>query len=249
MAPTDLAYLAVCLKELKQTIQKSDRRPISKNMNVSNHTVVPAARITRERAADAIVHLLGIGLGLPAAIAIVVLAIRDGAAGEVAAVAVYGAGLVAMLGCSAAYNLRHRSPRREWLQRFDHAAIFAMIAGTYTPFTLRLARGWAEGLTAGIWIVAAFGIATKLWKPKGIARISTVLYLALGWIGLVAAGPFTAALGPPTLILLATGGVIYSAGVVFHLWQRLPYQNAIWHGFVLTAAGVHYAAVLTVVGV
>ena len=154
-----------------------------------------------------------------------------------------------MLGCSAAYHLRHASPRREWLQRFDHAAIFAMIAGTYTPFTVRLARGWAEGLTAGIWIVAALGIAAKLWKPKGIARNSTVLYLALGWIGLAAAGPFIAALGLPTLILLAAGGVIYSAGVVFHLSQRLKYQNAIWHGFVLTAACVHYAAVLTVVGV
>jgi len=203
----------------------------------------------RERTADKVVHLLGVGLGLPAAIAIVALAIAADTASNVAAVALYAAGLVAMLGCSAAYHLRHASPRREWLRRFDHAAIFAMIAGTYTPFTLRLARGWAEGLTAGIWIVAALGIAAKLWKPKGIAPISTGLYLALGWIGVVAAGPFTAALATPTLLLLAGGGVIYSAGVVFHLWRRLKYQNAIWHGFVLTAASVHYCAVLTVVGV
>jgi len=76
-------------------------------------------------------------------------AAASGAASNVAAVALYAAGLVTMLGCSAAYHLRHASPRREWLRRFDHAAIFAMIAGTYTPFTLRLARGWAEGLTAG----------------------------------------------------------------------------------------------------
>jgi hemolysin III len=210
-------------------------------------------RSGRERTADAIVHLLGIGLGLPAAIAVVGLALASasshgGGPREIAPVALYAGGLVAMLGCSAAYHLAHRSPRRDWLQRFDHAAIFAMIAGTYTPFTLRLARGWAEGLTAGIWTVAALGIAAKLWKPKGIARISTVLYLALGWIGVVAAGPFTAALATPTLILLAAGGAIYSAGVVFHLWERLKYQNAIWHGFVLTAACVHYAAVLTVVG-
>ena len=97
--------------------------------------------------------------------------------------------------------------------------------------------------------VAALGIAAKLWKPKGIARLSTVLYLALGWIGVVAAGPFSAALATPTLVLLAVGGVIYSAGVVFHVWRRLAYQNAIWHGFVLTAACVHYAAVLTVLRV
>ncbi len=205
-----------------------------------------------ERTADTIVHLLGIGLGVPAAIAVVALAIASGGPQQIAPAALYAAGLVAMLGFSAAYHLSYRSPRREWLQRFDHAAIFAMIAGTYTPFTLRLARGWAEGLTAGIWIVAAVGIAAKLWKPArfagGIARISTVLYLALGWIGVVAAGPFTAALATPTLILLAVGGAIYSTGVVFHVCQQLQYQNAIWHGFVLTAACVHYAAVLTVVG-
>ena len=74
--------------------------------------------------------------------------------------------------------------------------------------------------------------------------VSVALYLALGWIGLVALGPFTASLGEDTLVLLAVGGALYTAGVVFHLWQRLPYQNAIWHGFVLVAAGVHYAAVL-----
>jgi hemolysin III len=99
-------------------------------------------------------------------------------------------------------------------------------------FMLRLARGWAEGLTAGIWTVAALGIAANLWKPRGIVPISTVLYLALGWIGVVAAGPFTAALATSTLVLLAVGGMIYSVGVVFHLWRRLRYQNAIWHGFV-----------------
>lgn len=214
-------------------------------MTVRSHTAA-----ARELTVDKAVHFLGVGLGLPAAVVIVALAIASGPAANLAAVALYAAGLVAMLGCSAAYHLGQHSPRREWLRRFDHAAIFTMIAGTYTPFTLRLARGWAEGLTAGIWIVAALGIAAKLWKPpwldRGIAPISTVLYLALGWIGVVAAGPFIAALATPTLILLAAGGVIYSAGVVFHLSRRLRYQNAIWHGFVLTAAGVHYCAVLTV---
>jgi hemolysin III len=151
-----------------------------------------------------------------------------------------------MLGCSAAYNVFHTSERREWLRRLDHAAIFAMIAGTYTPFTTRLGSGWASGLTAVIWIVAAAGIALKLWQPRRIETISIILYLALGWIGLAAAGPFMAALDARTLTLLALGGIVYTAGVIFHLWHRLPYQNAIWHGFVLVAAGVHYLAVLTV---
>ena len=121
-----------------------------------------------------------------------------------------------------------------------------MIAGTYTPFTTRLGNGWASGLTAVIWTVAAAGIALKLWQPRRIETISIVLYLALGWIGLAAAGPFMAALDASTLGLLAAGGILYSVGVIFHLWRRLPYHNAIWHGFVVVAAGVHYLAVLTV---
>jgi hemolysin III len=202
---------------------------------------------TRELAADRAVHLLGLGLGLPAAVAVVASA-AGGGWGELLSVALYAAGLLAMLGCSAAYHLRRTSPRRDWLRRLDHAAIFAMIAGTYTPFTLKLERAWATGLTAGIWTMAALGIAAKLWRPRALPSLSVALYLALGWIGLVALGPFTSTLALTTLLLLALGGVLYSAGVIFHLWQRLPYQNAIWHGFVLVAAGVHYSAVLTVVG-
>jgi hemolysin III len=95
--------------------------------------------------------------------------------------------------------------------------------------------------------VAAIGIALKLWQPRRIEAISVGLYLGLGWIGLVALHPFLVALDTATLTLLATGGILYSVGVVFHLWRRLPYHNAIWHGFVLVAAGIHYLAVLTVI--
>ena len=205
--------------------------------------------MTRELAADRVIHGVGICLGVIGAVALVWLTAVDGHPGDMAPVLIYAAGLLAMLGCSAAYNVFHTSGRREWLRRFDHAAIFAMIASTYTPFTTRLGSGWASGLTAVIWTVAALGIALKLWQPRRIETISIVLYLALGWIGLAAAGPFMAALDARTLGLLALGGVIYTAGVVFHLWRRLPYQNAIWHGFVLVAAGIHYLAVLTVIPV
>ena len=203
----------------------------------------------RELAADGAVHLVGLCLGLPAAVAVVVVAALGGTPGQLAPVALYAAGLAAMIGCSAAYNLARRTRWRDWLQRFDHAAIFAMIAGTYTPFTLRLERAWSLGLTAAIWSVAVLGIAAKLARLSHIDRVSVVLYLTLGWIGLVAAGPFMASMATSTLLLLAGGGALYSTGVVFHLWHRLPYQNAIWHGFVLAAAGVHYFAVLTVLDV
>ena len=201
-----------------------------------------------ERAADAVIHVLGLGLGVPAALTVVVLAAVLGSAADAVAAAIYASGMVAMFGCSAAYNMLHRHRWRDWLQRFDHAAIFAMIAGTYTPFTRLLEPGWAVGLTASVWSVAGAGIAGKLWRPRGGGALrrafSVVLYLALGWIGLVAIEPFTTSLGWPTLLLIGIGGVIYSMGVVFHLWHRLPYQNAIWHGFVLTAAAVHYLSLI-----
>jgi hemolysin III len=200
--------------------------------------------MTRDLIADRIVHAVGIGLGLVAAIVLVLVTVNDGGSGDLLPVLIYTTGLLAMLGCSAAYNVFHTSNRREWLRRFDHAAIFIMIAGTYTPFTTRLSEGWALGLTAAIWAVAAMGIVLKLWQPRRIETISIALYLALGWIGLAAVAPFRAALDARTLSLLALGGIVYTAGVVFHLWRRLPYQNAIWHGFVLVAASVHYVAVV-----
>lgn len=202
----------------------------------------------RELAADRVIHLLGIALGITGAIAIVVVAAVMRRLDELPPILIYAAGLLAMLGCSAAYNMFRTSRWRDWLRRFDHAAIFAMIAGTYTPFTLLGLKGaWSISLTAVIWAVAAIGIAIKLLKPQRIETVSIGLYLALGWIGVVAAGPFMAAFDPVTLSLLAAGGILYSSGVVFHLWHRLPYQNAIWHGFVLAAAAVHYAAVVGVV--
>ncbi len=185
----------------------------------------------RELAADRIVHLLGIALGVTGAIAIVVVAAVMRRLDELPPILIYAAGLLAMLSCSAAYNMFRTSRWRDWLRRFDHAAIFAMIAGTYTPFTLLGLKGaWSISLTAVIWAVAAIGIAIKLLNPQRIETVSIGLYLALGWIGVVAAGPFMAAFDPVTLSLLAAGGILYSSGVVFHLWHRLPYQNAIWHG-------------------
>lgn len=202
----------------------------------------------RELAADRIVHLLGIVLGLVGAIVLVVLAAIWRRLDDLPPILIYAAGLVAMLGCSAAYNVFRGSRWRGVLRRCDHAAIFAMIAGTYTPFTLLGLEGaWSIGLTAVIWGVAGLGIAIKLWQPGRIEKVSVALYLALGWIGIVAAGPFIAAFDPVILSLLAAGAILYSSGVVFHLWHRLPYQNAIWHGFVLAAAAVHYAAVVGIV--
>jgi len=152
-----------------------------------------------------------------------------------------------MLACSATYNILHKSPRRDWLRRLDHAAIFVMIAGTYTPFTvLAFPEPWSSGLTIAVWTAAAAGVAFKLWRPLRWQRLSVALYLVMGWIGLVALDPFLRSLATPTLVLLLAGGVVYSAGVVFHV-ARHRYQNAVWHGCVLVAACTHYAAVFSLV--
>jgi len=120
--------------------------------------------------------------------------------------------------------------------------------GTYTPFiVLRLDGAWAVALAGAVWAIAGLGIVAKLLRLRWIEPISVGLYLLLGWIGLVAIGPFMHAMDVSTLVLLGAGGFLYTVGVIFHLWRALPFQNAIWHAFVLLGAGLHYGAVLTVV--
>ena len=197
-----------------------------------------------ERRADRLVHLAGLLVAPAAVVGLLVAAVRTGDRPATLGVAVYGAGLLVMLGCSALYNLSRDSPRREWLRRLDHAAIYVMIAGTYTPFTLLwLPPGLGSAFCAAVWSVAAVGIVLKLAFPRRFERLAVALYLALGWSILVVIEPMMAALAPPAGALLVAGGILYSVGVAFHLWRRLPYQNAIWHSFVLVAAGCHFAAV------
>jgi hemolysin III len=153
-----------------------------------------------------------------------------------------------MLGCSAAYNLCQWSRLRIILRNLDQAAIFLMIAGTYTPFTvLHLEGPWRVSLTTTVWLVAVAGILFRLLLGRLFERVSVGLYLALGWLGLVAIAPLAGSLTPATLILLAVGGVLYSVGVIFHVWQRLPFQTAIWHAFVVAAAATHFAAIAVAV--
>jgi hemolysin III len=198
-----------------------------------------------ELVADGVIHVIGITAGLIGAAILVIAAATRGSPLELAALLTYSGGLLAMLGCSAAYQLLRSSRRRELLRCFDHSAIFLMIAGTYTPFTLlRVERLWAVALTALVWSIAALGIGLRLLRPQLFDRLSIGFYLALGWAGVAAAAPLIPLVQASTLVLLGVGGLLYTVGVIFHVWERLPFQNAIWHGFVLVAAAVHYAAVL-----
>ncbi len=149
-----------------------------------------------------------------------------------------------MLGTSALYHLTRDGPLKALLRRLDHAAIFLMIAGTYTPviaWTIPDGRGWA--LLAVVWMGAATGASLKLLAPGRFERLVIVAYLSLGWAGLTVTGPLLDALKPPDIILLAAGGMLYSLGLVAHLSSRLRYRTAIWHLFVLVAAACHFVAI------
>jgi hemolysin III len=199
----------------------------------------------QEEIADRCIHLFGVGLGVGAALVLVGLAAGRGDARTVVAVAIYALGLAAMLSCSALYNLTPPSARKEQFRRFDHAAIFVMIAGSYTPFLLgRMGGAWGWGLLGFVWLTAAAGASLALVAPRGFERLQLAGYLLLGWSILAAREPLATSVPTTAIWLLVTGGLLYSFGVLFHLWRRLAFHNAIWHGLVLAAAGCHYAAVL-----
>ncbi|MBL8544693.1 MAG: hemolysin III family protein [Hyphomonadaceae bacterium] len=180
---------------------------------------------------------VGVGLGL---------AIWRGGLPMTSAVLVYALCVMTMIGCSMAYNLTESPKRKALLRRFDHAAIFLMIAGTYTPFTtIRFDGAWAISMTTIVWALALIGAAGKLFLPGIGKRVWIAFYVLLGWLVVAAMGPLLQTVPLVGLILLAVGGLLYTIGVPFYVWESLPFRRAIWHGFVIAAAGAHYAAVLT----
>ncbi len=203
---------------------------------------------TAERQADACVHLLGVLGSLVGAATMMAYALGALQGLALVSVAVYSAGLVTVLSSSAAYNLVSEPGLKAVLRRLDHSAIFVMIAGTYTPFVLvKMGGAWGLGLFVLVWAVAAVGVALKLLLPARFERIAVLLYLTQGWAVLPAVGPLIDAVSAPALGLLFSGGLFYTGGVGFHLWERLPFHNVIWHALVLAGAACHYAAVMEAV--
>jgi hemolysin III len=201
-----------------------------------------------ELIADGVVHVVGICFGLVAATALIVLTTVYASGLDVAVVSVYVAGLLAMLVLSATYNLWPVSRAKWVLRRFDHAAIYLLIAATYTPLIMELRESYfAIALLAGVWCVAIVGIWLKLFYPGRFDRLSVGLYLAMGWSGMMLYDAVVKALPAVALGFVLAGGILYSFGVIFHAWRRLRFQNAIWHGFVLLGAACHYTAVFDVV--
>jgi hemolysin III len=201
-----------------------------------------------ELIADGIVHGIGVFGGVVATTVLIVLAAVFASTYEIVSVSVYAAGLLAMLGLSAAYNLWPVSRGKWLLRRLDHSAIYLLIAATYTPVFAQLKdRVFAMSLLTGVWSVAAVGIVLKLFFPGRFDRISVGLYLAMGWSGLIAYDAGLSSLPQLALWFIVAGGLLYSLGVIFHAWRRLRFQNVIWHCFVLLGAACHYTAVLDLV--
>jgi hemolysin III len=207
-------------------------------------------RYTRaERVADGCVHVTGVAFSVLATAAMLTLAAKALPMASTASLGVYAFGMVAVFACSAAYHLSAHGKLKANLRRFDHAAIYVKIAGTYTPLAL-LKMGDAVGLAllGAVWAITAFGATAKLLWPERLVRTSYVLYLAQGWAVVAAFNSLLPAVSSRVLVLLVVGGCLYTVGVVFHLWERLRYHNAIWHGFVLAASACHFVAIVDAVG-
>ncbi|MBR0682240.1 hemolysin III family protein [Roseomonas eburnea] len=198
-----------------------------------------------ERRLDAAILGGGLAAAIIGCLALALTLPPEARAGSIAALGFYCTALVAMLSFALAYNVARAPRARAILRRLDHAAIFLMIAGTYTPFAVVTIGGtWGWTLIGFVWAGALAGMVLKLGWPHRFERSSVVAYLVLGWAVLAAVPPMLEHVPTSALILLATGGVLYSAGVAFHVARRMPFQNEAWHACVVAAATCHFAAVV-----
>mgnify|MGYP001226932850 CR=1 FL=1 len=190
-------------------------------------------------------HLVGTLLALSGAVVLVVLGALRADVWKIVSFAIYGVTLVLLYGLSTLYHST-RGPAKNVLRKFDHNAIYLLIAGTYTPFTLVSLRGpWGWSLFAAVWALAALGMAQEFWQGNRTRTFSLVIYVLMGWIGLVAVVPLVQALSLAGFAWVAAGGVIYTAGIAFYLYdERFKHWHGIWHLFVVAGSAAHYVAIL-----
>lgn len=200
-----------------------------------------------EKIADAIVHGAGLVLFIAAGSVLLTLTLLRTAPEQFPALAVYVGSLVALLSISLAFNMWPRNAVKQWLARVDQAAIFLFIAGTYTPFlSLLWETPGGLGLTIFVWSAALIGIALKLIVPQHFGRLAILLYLAIGWSGIIVFKDLAAAMPVSAIWLLVAGGLTYSFGIIFHLWEKLKFYTALWHLFVVAGASLHLIAIFQV---
>jgi len=198
-----------------------------------------------EMLADALVHVIGLLIAISGGAALLIIAAVNTAPEAVPALAVYVATFVAVMSISMAFNLWPVSAIKMLLARLDQALIFLFAAGTYTPFLVTMeASAFTRTVSLAIWLMCLVGVTLKLVMPHRFGRIAILLYLGIGWSGVLLFGDLSRTLSPSALWLLLAGGAIYSLGVIFHLWESLRFQNALWHVAVVIGASLHLAAVM-----
>lgn len=198
-----------------------------------------------EELANGITHGIGLALSVVGLVVLVALSIVRGNAWHIAGCATFGVTLVILYAASTMYHTFHAPRLKRLLKAFDHTAIYLLIAGTYTPFTLVNLRGfWGWILFALVWTFCIFGIAWKLFHTERFQIVSTLLYVAMGWLVLIAVKPLLAAVPLSGIVWLLAGGLFYTVGILFYAVKRVPYNHAIWHVFVMGGSICHYFAVV-----
>ena len=215
--------------------------------NLSDRKMPPSLPpvVVREEIANSVTHGLGLLASLVGAFVLVSLSVEQGEAWHVVSAVVYGATLVALYAASTLYHALKGTRARKVLRVLDHCSIYLLIAGTYTPVTLVSMRGgWGWTLFGLAWGLAAVGIAFKILATGRFAILSTLAYVLMGWLCIVAVKPMFVLLSPGALALLGAGGVLYTAGIVFYNSKRVPYSHAVWHLFVVAGSVCHYLAIV-----
>ncbi len=207
--------------------------------------MTPGRYTAGEEIAHAVTHAVGLLLSMGGLAVLLTFSVRSGDAWRIVSTGIYGVTLIALYTTSTLYHGFPDAKAGPVLQKLDHAAIYLLIAGTYTPFTLVNLRGsWGLALFALVWSIAIAGMVLDLVARKRNERLSLSLYLGLGWVILIAIKPLLRTVDAGGLLLLLAGGLCYSVGVIFYVWKTLPYHHAVWHLFVLAGSVLHFFAVL-----
>ncbi|ADV26605.1 channel protein, hemolysin III family [Pseudoxanthomonas suwonensis 11-1] len=202
------------------------------------------AHSLRDEIANALTHGLGAAAALAAGAVLITLAAIYGDGWQLAGAIVFGVALLLLYTASTLYHAIQHPVAKGRLKVFDHCAIYLLIAGTYTPFTLVGLRGpWGWSLFAAIWTLAVAGVVFKLFFTGRFKRLSTAIYIAMGWLVIVAAKPMLSSLDTWTISWLLGGGAAYTLGTVFYHRESIPYSHAIWHLFVIAGSVCHFVAV------
>lgn len=211
-------------------------------------TLTPVESSFGEELANAITHGIGAALSIAALVTLLLAAATIGDPWYLVACAIFGTTLILSYLSSTLYHALPQPGVKALFRLFDHAAIFLLIAGSYTPFTLVTLRGgWGWSLFGVVWGMALVGVLCEIFIAGRLALVRVGVYIAMGWTVVVAARPMIANVDAGGLWLLLWGGIAYTAGTIFYGWKKLPYNHAVWHLFVLAGSACHFFAILNYV--